>query len=152
MQVGFGDSKPAKNVKEEFNSSGATGVVLDNWRRNKVAYDEAKARLDESKENVISHLQGKIDVGTNRFATNHFVLKTTMNVKYDVDSSDMNRLNILLNNIALKCGAEVASNLLKWKPSLNVKVYDSLPDDVKQELNSVITMSYSSPTLYIEEK
>lgn len=162
-QVGFGnttkptdeDVLPVKSKVEpklQFRSETATGVILDNWRRAKVAYDEAKARLDESKSNVIQHIGQHIDVGTTRFATNHFVLKTTQSTKYDVDGSDINAINQALNIIAGICGGEVAGSLLKWKPSLNTKVYEKLPPDAKAEIDRFITMSYGSPTLSIEDK
>lgn len=162
-QVGFGnttkptdeDVLPTKSKIEPklaFRSVSATGVILDNWKHAKVQYDEAKARLDECKSNVIQHIGEHIDVGTTRFATNHFVLKTTQSIKYDVDGSDINAINQSLNIIAGICGGEVAGSLLKWKPSLNTKVYEQLPPDAKGEIDKFITMSYNTPTLNIEEK
>lgn len=161
-QVGFGnttqpseaDVLPATSKIEPkmvFRSQGSTGVVLDNWKHAKLEYDKAKARLDESKATVIQHIGEHIDVGTTRFATNHFVLKTTQSKKYDVDGNDINAINQALNVIAGLCGAEIAGSLLKWKPSLNTKVYEQLPADAKAEIDRFVTLSYGSPTLSIEE-
>lgn len=139
------------DVKTTFQSITATGVVLDNFKNAKTKYDEAKAKLDECKSYVIQHIGEQIDVGTTRFATNHFVLKTTKGKKYDVNADDMQALNTSLNIIAGLCGANVASSLIVWKPSLNTKVYDNLPDDAKAEIDKFITLSYGSPSLSVEE-
>ncbi len=68
-----------------------------------------------------------------------------------MDGSDPQELNKALNAIAFLYGADVASSVIKWKPSLNVKVYEKLSDDAKAELDRFITLSYSSATLSIEE-
>lgn len=157
MQVGFdtvptqSHSKSKVEPKMAFPSKNSTGVVLDNWRHAKIAYDEAKARLDDSRGSVLEYLAGQIDVGTTRFATDFFVLKTSQSRKFEVNGSDMNLLNQALTVIAGLCGNEVAGGLLTWKPSLNTKIYDSLPDEAKAEIDKFITMSYTSPTLSIEE-
>lgn len=156
MQVGFdtvptqSPSKSKVEPKMAFPSQNSTGVVLDNWRQAKIAYDEAKSRLDESKTNVLQHLAEEIDVGTTRFATDFYVLKTTQSRKFEINASDMNLLNQALTVIAGLCGNEVAGSLLTWKPSLNTKVYDSLPNEAKSEIDKFITMSYTTPNLSIE--
>ena len=159
QQFGFGAVPPQQPTmgkekiapKATFDSKTATGVVLDNFRHAKQNYDVAKKDLDEAKGNVIAHIGTQISVGTNRFATNHFTLKTSVSKKYDVDASDMQGLNQALTVIAGLCGAEVASSLIKWKPSLDSKVYEQLSDEAKAQLDRFITLSYGSPTLSIEE-
>lgn len=159
QQFGFGAVPPQQPTmgKEEiapkatFDSKTATGVVLDNFRHAKQNYDVAKKHLDEAKGNVIAHIGTQISVGTNRFATNHFTLKTSVSKKYDVDASDMQGLNQALTVIAGLCGGDVAGSLIKWKPSLDSKVYEKLSDEAKAQLDRFITLSYGSPTLSIEE-
>lgn len=136
--------------KATFESVSATGVVLDNFRHAKEEYDTSKKRLDECKGLVIQHIGEQISVGTNRFATNHYVLKTSVSKKYEVDAKDKNNLNQALHQIAVIEGGEVAGSLLTWKPSLNTKVYDNLSPQAKEIINNFITMSYSSPTLTVE--
>lgn len=158
QQFGFGTVPPQQPTKGKekiepkasFDSITATGVVLDNFRHAKQNYDVAKKALDEAKGNVMAHIGEQISVGTNRFATNHFTLKTLVSKKYDVDASDMQGLNQALSVIANLCGADVASSLIKWKPSLDSKVYENLPDEAKAQLDKFITLSYGSPTLSIE--
>lgn len=159
QQFGFGAVSPQQPTmgkekiapKATFDSKTATGVVLDNFRHAKQNYDVAKKDLDEAKGNVIAHIGTQISVGTNRFATNHFTLKTSVSKKYDVDASDMQGLNQALTVIAGLCGGDVAGSLIKWKPSLDSKVYEKLSDEAKAQLDRFITLSYSSPTLSIEE-
>ena len=94
QQFGFGAVSPQQPTmgkekiapKATFDSKTATGVVLDNFRHAKQNYDVAKKDLDEAKGNVIAHIGKEISVGTNRFATNHFTLKTSVSKKYDVDA------------------------------------------------------------------
>ena len=136
--------------KATFESVSATGVVLDNFRHAKEEYDTAKKRLDECKSSVIQHIGEQINVGTTRFATNHYVLKTSVSTKYEVDAKDMNNLNRALNQIAMIDGGEVTGSLLMWKPSLNTKVYDKLSPQAKEIIDNFITMSYSNPTLTVE--
>ena len=149
QQPTIGKEKIAPNAT--FESVTATGVVLDTFRHAKQNYNVAKKALDEAKGNVIAHIGKEITVGTNRFATNHFTLKTSVSKKYDVDASDMQGLNQALTVIAGLCGSEVASSLITWKPSLDSKVYEQLSDDAKAQLDRFITLSYGSPTLSIEE-
>lgn len=159
QQFGFGAVPPQQPTmgkekiapKAMFDSKTATGVVLDNFRHAKQNYDVAKKDLDEAKGNVIAHIGTQISVGTNRFATNHFTLKTSVSKKYDVDASDMQGLNQALTVIAGLCGGDVAGSLIKWKPSLDSKVYEKLSDEAKAQLDRFITLSYGSPTLFIEE-
>ena len=159
QQFGFGAVPPQQPTmgkekmapKATFDSITATGVVLDNFRHAKQNYDVAKKALDEAKGYVIAHIGEQISVGTNRFATNHFMLKTSVSKKYDVDASDMQGLNQALTVIAGLCGGDVASSLIKWKPSLNSNVYEKLSDDAKAQLDRFITLSYGSPTLSIED-
>lgn len=136
--------------KASFESGTATGVVLDNFRHAKQNYDEAKKVLDEAKGVVLQHIGEQISVGTNRFATTHFTLKTTVSKKYDVDASDMQGLNQALTVIANMCSGDVAGSVLNWKPSLNSKVYENLPDEAKAQLDPFVTLSYGSPTLSVE--
>lgn len=159
QNFGFGAVPPQQPTTKEkiapkatFDSVTATGVVLDNFRHAKVNYDTAKKALDEAKGAVMSHIGEQISVGTNRFATNHFTLKATVSKKYDVDASDMQGLNQALTFIAGLCGGDVAGSVLKWKPSLDTKVYESLPDDAKAQLDRFITLSYGSPTFSVEGK
>lgn len=156
--LGFSSVPPQQTTGKEkiapkatYESTSATGVVLDNYRQAKLAHDSTKAKLDECKTAVLSHIQEQISVGTNRFATNHFVLKTVLATKYQVDSADMNALNQALCMVAGMCGNEVAGSLLKWKPTLNVSAYEGLPPEAKKHLEPFITMSYSSPTLTLED-
>lgn len=159
QQFGFGGLPPQQTTtakqkiapKATFDSTTATGVVLDNFRHAKEQFDIAKKALDEAKGNVITHIGEQMSVGTNRFATNHFTLKTSISKKYEVDGSDPQELNKALNAIAFLYGADVASSVIKWKPSLDVKVYEKLSDDAKAQLDRFITLSYSSATLSIEE-
>ena len=63
----------------------------------------------------------------------------------------MQGLNQALTVIAGLCGGDVAGSLIKWKPSLDSKVYEKLSDEAKAQLDRFITLSYGSPTLSIEE-
>lgn len=149
MQVGF--DSPQQEQAQAVDSVTATGVILDNWRHAKEDYDKAKARLDECKGYVIEHIGSQINVGTTRFQTNFFTLKTSVSKQYKVNAEDMNALNQALNVIANICGGEVAGSLLSWKPTLNTRVYDSLPHNAKQEIDKFISLSYGQPTFSIEK-
>lgn len=145
------EHKPKAEVKATFDSTTACGVVLDNWRNAKVTYDQAKNALSEAKNSVLQYVGDQVDIGTSRFATNHFILKTTKTEKIEVNAPDLNRLNVALTEIATMCGADVASQVISWKPTLNKKVFDSMPLQAQEKLNEFLTLSYSTPTLSIEE-
>ena len=145
------DRKLKGKIKAEFKSVTATGVVLDNWKNAKSEYDLAKAKLDECKDAIVQHIGKDFSVGTNRFATDHFVLKANVNTNYTVDCSDLQMLNGALINISDICGEEVAQELLTWKPTLNKKVYADLPVEAKAFIDGFLTLKYNAPTFSAEE-
>ena len=146
LNVGFGDMPPA----EEVQSTRAKGVVLDNWRHAKNELSEAQAKEKEAKANVMAYIKTELQDGTNRFKTDHYTLKVAHAQKYTVAKDDLGALNGALQAIANICGADVAGQLLSWSPTLNKRVYDSLPQEAKTFLDPFITMTYTD-TFSIEE-
>lgn len=146
------ERKAKVEVKATFENQTATGVVLNNWLHAKQKQAEIKKQVDESQALVLQHIGEQISVGTNRFATGFFVLKATKSEKYEVNGADVNALNNALSQLAQSAGFEVARDIIQWKPSLNKKLYDKLSDEQKAILNPFLALSYSSPTLTIEEK
>lgn len=156
IQVGFDDSFVAtKKLDEEpvqhSESTTQKGVIFDNWRNAKNRLSQAQSEEKQARNNVMEWVKEEIKEGTNRFSTNHFTLKIAHAPKYKVDSSDLGALNSAMQAISQITGAEVASQLLSWSPTLNKKVYDNLPDNAKQIIGAFLTMTYSD-TFSIEDK
>lgn len=146
LQVGFNDEVEA----EEVQSTRAKGVVLDNWRHAKNELSEAQLKEKEARSNVMAYIKEEIKDGTNCFKTNHYTLKVAHSQKYSVAKDDLQALNGALQAIANICGNETAGQLLSWSPSLNKRVYHTLPAEAKAVIDPFLTLIYTD-TFSIEE-
>ena len=151
--TGFGFSRTQVQSEvahdENFESTQATGVVLDNWRHAKDQLTKAQAEEKKAKAVVMNYIESSLKEGTNRFKTNKFTLKVAHAAKYSVAKDNLSGLNAAMQKIAESCGNEVASQLITWSPSLNKKAYESLPEYAKSLIDEFITLTYSD-TLTIE--
>lgn len=147
-------SQPVEDTEIEngnyFKNTGATGVVLNNYRAAKQALQEAQEAERKAKENVLNHIKERMHTGTNRFKTDFYTLKVVNQPTYSIDTTNMQHLQQCMQWVQQCCGDEVASTLLNWKPSLNKKVYDSLPVQVQQVFNQFVVMKISQ-TFTLEE-
>lgn len=141
LEVGFKDEIEVE--AEEVQSTRAKGVVLDNWRHAKNELSEAQLKEKEARSNVMAYIKEEIKDGTNRFKTNHYTLKVAHSQKYSVAKDDLQALNGALQAIANICGNEVAGQLLTWSPSLNKRVYDTLPAEAKAVIDPFLTLAYT---------
>ena len=148
MDPNFGFDTPTQTGFEAtdtpiIESVTAKGVVLDNWRHSKEKLAQAQSEEKQARSNVMEYIKSELKEGTNRFSTNHFTLKVAHAPKYTVAKDDLAALNAAMQTIAQICGNEVAGQLLSWLPSLNKKVYDTLPDNAKQIIGAFLTMTYA---------
>ena len=70
--------------------------------------------------------------------------------KYSVAKDDLQALNGAMATIANICGNETAGQLLTWSPSLNKRVYDTLPAEAKAVIDPFLTLTYTD-TFSIED-
>ena len=142
--------KSEKKIDGHFENKTASGVVLNNY---KVAKEELKAAQEKEKELktiVLQHV-GELHEGTNRFTTNFYALKITKTPTLSIVAPDMNYFGQCLQWIDQCVGAGVSAQLVTWKPSLNKKVYDELPEEIRKVFNQFVELKYNSPTFTLED-
>lgn len=145
------DNDLRKSKIEAVDVDDDTAVMIDDWCVAKVRYDIAKDELDTHKKRLIKAMNLKSIVGISRFKTTDFELTCNVLEKYEV-VDDKELINNVLQNVFQVCGADVANNIINWKPSLNKRIYETLTEDQKSLLNDILTLSYSTPSLTMKKE
>lgn len=122
-------------------------------------WQDAKAKLDawknyerELREEIIERTFDVVNPGTNRRALpDGRWLKVVKPVTYDIDK-DVTRVQAAMHNLSMRTtNREYVNNILRWSADLNVKVYKSLPTDLKAIIDNIVTMKLGNLQASIEE-
>ena len=140
-----------KKVDGYFKNADATGVILNGYTEAKKALENAKNEEKRWKDLVMNHIGERLHDGTNRYTTDFNCLKIVKQPTLSLEISDMTYFQQCLGWIAQCLGNETANNLISWKPSLDKRTYDSLPEEIKAVFNQFVTLKYNSPSITIEE-
>ena len=143
--------KTEKKIDGYYKNADATGVVLNAYSHAKQELDKAKAEEKRSKDLVINHIGEKLHDGTNRYTTDFNCLKIVKQPVSSLEIPDMNYFQQCLGWISQCLGQETAAALVTWKPSLDKRTYDALPEEIKSVFNQFVTLKYNSPSITIED-
>lgn len=127
--------------------------LLVRWQCLKDAVETAKSAEMEMRKYIVSRAFPNKHEGMNTAELgNGYQLKAA--VKYNYTLSDNKAVEEALDRIA-KIGNEgsfIADRLVNWKPSLCLSEYRELDnEDIKREINKVLTITEGAPTLEIKE-
>ena len=143
--------KTEKKIDGYYKNADATGVVLNGYSKAKEALDNAKKEEKHWKDLVMNHIGEKLHEGTNRYTTDFNCLKIVKQPVLSLEITDMNYFQQCLGWISQCLGQETAAALVTWKPSLDKRTYDALPEEIKSVFNQFVTLKYNSPSITIED-
>lgn len=127
--------------------------VLAHWEDAKAKADQWRAIERELRDEIAERIVDIIEPGTNRRPLpDGRWLKVVKPVEHKIDK-DVNRVQATMHNLAMRTtNTEYINSILRWSADLNVKVYKSLPADLKGIVDNIVTVNYGMLQVAIEDK
>lgn len=112
--------------------------LLSEWNETKQLLDQIKAKELKLREKIIEQYPG--DQGTSTYDGKDFQLKITRGVTRSVDDAELVTIWDKLTDLEKAC--------IKYKPQLDAKLFDKLPQ--KNKLSRAVVIKPSLPTVKLE--